>query len=96
MIPGVVSKLNEKTVASAATIKATADVMRVTGTTQINTIQPAHGNAYAQLLILIPVDGSVILGASGNIAVGLTAVINRDVWLVYSRAANKWIINSGV
>ena len=40
MIPGSVSKLSERTVASAATIEAKADIVNVTGSTQINTIIP--------------------------------------------------------
>ena len=41
--------------------------MKVTGTTAINTIIPGIGPGQSQFLILIPVDGSVILGTSGNI-----------------------------
>lgn len=96
MIPGSISKVSETTVASAASIRATADVVKVTGTTQINTIIPGIGPGQSQFLMLIPVDGSVVLGTSGNILIGITAVINRAVFMVYSRAAAKWYINSGV
>lgn len=96
MIPGSVSKVSETTIASAASIRATADVVKVTGTTGINTIIPGLGPGQSQFLILIPVDGSVVLGTSGNILIGATVVINRAVFMVYSRAAAKWYINSGV
>lgn len=96
MIPGSISKLTERTVASAATITAKADVLHVTGTIQINNIIPGLGTAQSQFLILNPQGATLVLGTSGNIAVGLTAVINRPVFLVYSRTLGKWLINSGV
>lgn len=96
MIPGSVSKLKEDTVASAATITAKADVVNVTGATQINTIIPGLGTAVSQFLVLNARDGAVTLGASGNIAVGLALAQNRPVFLVFSKAAGKWLINSGV
>lgn len=96
MIPGTTSKLSESTVASAASISAKTDIVKVTGSTQINTILPNFGGGFSGLLILIPVDGAVTLGTSGNINVGLAAVINRAVWMVFVRSLGKWIINSGV
>jgi len=57
---------------------------------------PGIGPGQSQFLMLIPVDGSVVLGTSGNILIGITAVVNRVVFMVYSRATAKWYINSGV
>jgi hypothetical protein len=96
MIPGSVSKLSEATVASAATITAKADIVNVTGSTQINTIIPGLGTAVSQFLVLIPTAGAVTLGTSGNILVGIAMAQNRAVFLVWSKAAQKWYINSGV
>jgi hypothetical protein len=96
MIPGWVSKLTEATMASAATITAKTDVVKVTGTTGINTIIPGLGTAQSQFLILVPVDGGVTLGTSGNILVGIAAAQNRAVFLVFVRTLGKWVINSGV
>ncbi len=96
MFPGTTSKCSESVVASAATIDAKTDIVRATGTTQINTINPYFMGGFSGFLVLIPVDGSIVLGTSGNILVGITAVINRAVFLVYSRALGKWVINSGV
>lgn len=96
MIPGTTSKLSQSTVASAATIVAKTDVVLATGTTQINTITPNFGGGFGGLLILIPVDGSIVLGTSGNILVGITAVINRAVYLNFVKSTGKWYINSGV
>lgn len=95
MIPGTVSKMSEATVASAASIKALADVVLVTGTTQIDTIEPGI-NGVGNFLVLVPVDGTVILGTTGNIAVGISAVIDRAVFLAYVNSTDTWYINSGV
>jgi hypothetical protein len=96
MIPGSVSKLSEVTVASAATITAKADIVNVTGSTQVNTINPGLGTAVSQFLVLNAVSGALTLGTSGNIAVGLAMAQNRPVFLVWSKSAQKWLINSGV
>lgn len=95
MIPGVMSKLTDGLVASATTIQVRNDVVRVTGSTQIETIlSPLMGSGL--MVILIPVDGAVTLGTSGNIAVGIAMAQNRAVWLVWNRTVGKWYINSGV
>lgn len=98
MIPGLTSKVSESIQASAAVIDANADVVKLTGTTQVDTIRPmgAGRSGKGQFLILIPVDGSVVLSTAGNILVGITAVVNRAVFMVFSNASNKWFINSGV
>lgn len=96
MIPGSVSKLSESTVASAASITAKADILYVTGAVQVNTIVPGLGVMQSQLVILVPVDGALTLGTSGNILVGLAAAQNRAVFLVWSKKLQKWLINSGV
>lgn len=96
MIPGITSKLSESTVASAASIDAKSDVVLVTGSTQINTINPYFGGGFGGFLILIPTAGSIVLGTSGNILIGITAVINRAVYLNYVKSTGKWYINSGV
>lgn len=93
-IGGAVDRLAEETVASATTIVADTDVIKVTGTTAIQTIHPRSG--FSQSLVLIPVDGTVVLGTSGNILVGISAVINRAVYMTYVKSLNKWLINSGV
>ena len=96
MIPGSVSKLTEATTASATSITAKTDVVKVTGSTTIQTIIPGLGSAVSQFLILVPVDGAITLGTSGNISVGIAAAQNRAVFMVYVRTLGKWLINSGV
>jgi hypothetical protein len=95
MFPGSVSKMSKSTVASAATISAKTDVVFTTGAVQIDTIRPAFGKGNLQFLVLIPL-AAVVLSAAGNIAVGITAAINRAVFLVYDPSTDKWYINSGV
>lgn len=96
MIPGSVSKLSESTVASADVITAKADVLKVTGAVTVNTIRPGLGTAQGQFLVLIPTDGALTLGTTGNILVGIAAAQNRAVFLVYVKSLGKWLINSGV
>jgi hypothetical protein len=96
MIPGAVSKMTESQVASATTITVKSDIVKITGTTAIQTILPGLGTAQSQFVILVPVDGGVVLGTSGNIAVGLTAAQNRALFMVYVRTLAKWVIQSGV
>ena len=96
MIPGTTTKLSESTLASATSIDPKTDIIKVTGSTEIDTIIPHFSVPFSGLLILIPVDGSIVLGSTGNILVGITAVVNRAVWLVYVKSLGKWLINSGV
>jgi len=96
MIPGSVSKLTESTQPSGATIYPKTDIVKLTGSTTVQTIIPALGSAQSQFLILVPVDGAVTLGTSGNISVGIAMALNRAVFMVYVRTLAKWIINSGV
>ena len=96
MIPGSVSKLTEATLASSAQITAKTDIVKLTGATQVNTIIPGLGSAQSQFLVLVPTDGAVVLGTTGNINVGITMAQNRAVFMVFVRTLGKWIINSGV
>jgi hypothetical protein len=94
MIPGVTSKVSESTVASASTISAKTDVVKLTGTVQVDTIVPNFGGGFGGILVLIPISGSVILSTAGNILLGATITINRATILIYSKITGKWHINS--
>lgn len=95
MIPGQQSKVSDSVVASAATITVKSDVVRITGSTQIDTIlSPLQGSGI--VVILIPTDGSVVLSTAGNILVGITMAQNRATWMVWNKVTGKWYINSGV
>lgn len=95
MFPGLTTKLSEETIASADSISPKSDLVRVTGSTAINTINPPFGG-FSGMLTLVPVDGGVVLGTSGNILVGITMGVNRAVTLFWSKSAAKWYIDNGV
>ena len=96
MFPGLTTKLSEETLASADAISPKSDLVRITGSTAINIINPAFGGGFSGTLILVPVDGAVVLGTSGNILVGITMAVNRAVQLFWSKSAAKWYIDNGV
>lgn len=92
MIPGTTTKLSESTVASATSIDAKSDLLRVTGTTDIATIVPHFGGGFSGILFLVPVDGAVNLLTTGNIvgAATVSALQNKVTVLVYSKLDNAW------
>jgi hypothetical protein len=97
MLPGRQSKLSVEKIASADSIIVRTDVVKVTGSTTVNTITtPLMLDRDGVIIVFIPVDGSVALGTGGNILVGITAVINRAVILVWDAVVGKWYISSGV
>lgn len=89
MYPGQVTRVSSVTLASAATIPASYDVIYLTGAVDIATIQPRQlmGD---QVLYLIPVTGALGLLNTGNIIAAQTMLQNRVTTLIYSRARNKW------
>jgi hypothetical protein len=93
MIPGYgSSRLKEESVASAATITVKADLVRITGTTQVDTILSPINVGRDGFLIFVYTNGAgVILSAAGNIAVTQTLVTNRLYAYAFSSLAAKWI-----
>ena len=89
MFSGKVSKRSERVVASAATIDADCDLLIVTGTAAIATINPKVGGIAAQKVTLVPL-AAATLANTGNIAVSVVLVINRAQELTYSRSQGKW------
>lgn len=98
MIPGRGStRLSTETQASATTMaQPKSDLVVVTGNTQIETIPPPFGGQFVCEITLIPTDGAVTLGTSGNILVGIAMAQNRAVRLVYRPTTSKWYIENGV
>ena len=96
MIPGTTSKLTETTVPSGTTISAKSDIVKLTGTTAIQTIIPNFGAGFSGLLFLVTTGGAVTLGTSGNILTGYSIPNNASVVLVYVKSLGKWIINAGI
>ena len=93
MIPGSVSKLSESVLASASSIAPKTDIVNLTGSTQVNTIvPPLSGGHNATILWIIPKDGNIVFGTSGNILVGATVAQNRPCTFIYSEIYDKWSI----
>lgn len=93
MIPGFgTSRLKEESVASAATIQVKSDLIRITGTTQVDNILSPFLNGAGGLLIFVYTNGAgVTLSAAGNIAVSQALVTNRLYAYAWSDLAQKWI-----
>lgn len=96
MFQGSTSKVSEAVVASATTIIARTDFLKISGSTQIETITPNFGGGYSGLIFVTPTDGNVVLGTSGNILVGATLIQNRLYALIYSKVSAKWFIHGVV
>ena len=91
MIPGTTTKLSEGVVASAATIDAKKDLLLVSGTTSIATINPFFGGGqFSGIIIIVPTGGTVNTLTTGNIAVAVAMPQNRATVLVYSMSNAKW------
>ena len=95
MFPGQSSKTTEEVVASAATITVKADLVRISGSTQIETILSSLFLGKGGVIVfLTPTDGAVVLGTSGNILVGQSMAQNRLYCLIYSAVAGKWYVHA--
>jgi len=90
MFPGTTTKLSEELLASAASISPKHDMVRLSGSTAIATIVPEFGGGFSGVLFLVPVDGTLGLLTTGNIAIAVTMAQNRVTVLVYSKAAGVW------
>lgn len=78
------------TIASATTIAPAAPVSKVSGTTTIATITvPADIAISGGYLDIIPT-GLWAMNTAGNIAVAVTAVVNRVLRLYWDSTATKW------
>lgn len=90
MIPGTTSKLSESTVASATTIRAKTDVVRVTGSTAIANIIPNFGGGFGGICILIATDGAVATTTAGNIIRVASLAQNIPTAFIYLKSTKKW------
>lgn len=93
MIPGYgPSRLREEVVASAATILIKGDLIRLTGSTQVdNMFTPMNMGIGGVLVFIYASDGAVTLSAAGNIAVSQSLAQNRLYTYAWSSVAQKWI-----
>ncbi len=93
MIPGYgSSRMKEEVVASAATILLKADLVRLTGTTQVdNMFSPVNMGRDGLLVFIYTPDAGVTISAAGNVAVSQALVTNRLYAYAFSNIAAKWI-----
>lgn len=98
MIPGTVSKISEGLVVCADVIIAQNDLLLVRGQGTINTIRPGLGVAQGQMVMLLPLDGNIQLGISGNImGVAPTGIVigrNTIVHLYFVKLLGKWVVGN--
>lgn len=93
MIPGYgSSRLREEVVASAASIIIKGDLIRLTGTTQVdNMFSPINVGRDGLLVFIYTPDAGVTISAGGNVAVAQALVTNRLYAYAFSNNAAKWI-----
>lgn len=93
MIPGYgSSRLKEEVIASAATIVIKSDLVRLTGTTQVdNMFSPVTMGRDGVLVFIYTPDAGVTISAAGNVAVSQALVTNRLYAYAFSTIAGKWI-----
>lgn len=89
MFPGLTTRASESTVASATTIRPKSDIVLLTGSTAIATIDPPFGGSPG-VIILIPTDGTLATTTAGNIALVVTMAQSQSCFFSYSYKNNKW------
>ncbi len=78
------------TVASATSITPPARMFFVSGTTTVATINvPAVMDTDSGSITIIPT-GIFTINTAGNVALGVTTVVNKALTLVYDVTTNKW------
>jgi len=90
MIPGIMTRLSESTVASTTTITVKTDLAEITGSTAIATIKAPGQGGFSSVIFLVPTDGTVATVTTGNIPVAVTMAQNRVTVFVYSFRTGKW------
>lgn len=90
MFPGLTTKLSEEVVASATTISPTKDLVLLSGSTAVATINPSFGGGFSGILVIVPTEGAVATVTTGNVAVAVTMPQNRATVLVYSKSEGVW------
>lgn len=92
MYPGVTTRLTSGSVASATSIVGDKDVLLVTGSTAIATIVPKSMNksGQAQIIFLIPVDGTIATTTADNIVAVQTMLQNRATCFIWVPSTSKW------
>jgi hypothetical protein len=90
MIPGLTTRLSESSLVAATTIKPKSDLVFVSGTTALATINPPF-EAFSGILFLVATDpAGVATVTTGNIALVVSLTVNKVTAFVYSKINAKW------
>ncbi len=89
MIPGLTTRISEAIVASATSIIQHSDMILLSGSTAIATIQPSM-EGFSGICVIVPTDGTVATTTAGNIAIVVTMPQNRATVFTYSKMNAKW------
>lgn len=90
MYPGKFSKLSgDETIASAATISPSQELVRVSGTTAIDTITVPYTGGFSTVLYVVPT-GVFTWTTNGNIGLAGTAVVGKLIVFTYVKSQGKW------
>lgn len=91
MIPGLMSKASETTVASTTTVTFKSDIVKVTGTTSIATITaPPRQGGFGTVVYVVPIDGTVATVTTGNIAKAVSMVQSQVCVFVFIKSTGLW------
>ena len=96
MIPGIVGKIYEAPVVTAAANIGgfrQGELVRVSGSTTIATIGPPMNGGFSGLLFVVP-GTDVATTTSGNILTAVTMPANRVTLLVYVDSLAKWSVGA--
>lgn len=77
------------TIASASAISPSTEIVFVSGTTAIRTINSPFGAGNGGVITIIPT-GAFTTNTLGNIALATTAIVNRALIMTYDPTTQKW------
>ncbi len=91
MIPGLMSKLSESTVASTTTVTFKSDIVYVTGSTSIATIRaPGQGGFSTVVFVIATNAAGFATTTAGNIALAVSVTTSKATVFVYSFKNSLW------
>jgi hypothetical protein len=90
MIPGTTSKLSESLIASTTTITVKTDLVRLSGSTAIATINDQFGGGFGGILFIMPTASTIATTTAGNIAKVVSMPSLQVTVFVYSKATGLW------
>ena len=90
MIPGLTTRISEGSLVTATTISPTSDLVLISGTTAVATINPPF-QGFSGVLFLVATDpAGFATTTAGNIALVVSLTVSKVTAFVYSASKNKW------